>query len=153
MKSYVGELQNSSKERIAHSKDFAYLLEDIDQVKKRKDEKTISLNEKARLKEKDDAVRGPAWQAADRYGAPAVKPLVALLEDPDMETARCARRALGKIVSHAGSDRSGKTSAAIEREKKLAEIEEILGADLETFLASQGTNTNLVRTAAPGEGL
>jgi hypothetical protein len=53
VKPYISELQLFSKERVSHSKDFAYLLEDIEQVKKRKDEKTISLNEKARLQEKE----------------------------------------------------------------------------------------------------
>jgi carboxyl-terminal processing protease len=53
VKPYVSELQSASKERVSHSKDFAYLLEDIEQVKKRKDEKTISLNENTRLKERD----------------------------------------------------------------------------------------------------
>lgn len=53
VKPFLTDLQNASKERVSHSKDFAYLLEDIDQVKKRKDEKTVSLNEKVRLREKD----------------------------------------------------------------------------------------------------
>jgi carboxyl-terminal processing protease len=53
VKPYVSELQSASKERIGHNKDFAYLLEDIEQVKKRKDEKTVSLNEKVRSQEKE----------------------------------------------------------------------------------------------------
>ena len=53
VKQFVSDLQKASKERISHSKDFSYLLEDIDQVKKRQEEKSISLNEKARLEEKD----------------------------------------------------------------------------------------------------
>ena len=48
MKQYVPELEKGSKARVSQSKDFAYLLEDISEVKKRKDEKTISLNEKIR---------------------------------------------------------------------------------------------------------
>jgi len=50
---YLGELQSASKARVDQSKDFAYLIEDIDRVKKRKDQKTVSLNEKARLEERD----------------------------------------------------------------------------------------------------
>jgi carboxyl-terminal processing protease len=53
VKPFVSELQKSSRERISHSKDFAYLMEDIDQVKKRQEEKTVSLNEKARMDEKE----------------------------------------------------------------------------------------------------
>jgi carboxyl-terminal processing protease len=52
VKPYLAELRSASKERISKSKDFAYIMEDIDQTKKRKEEKTISLNEKVRLKEK-----------------------------------------------------------------------------------------------------
>jgi carboxyl-terminal processing protease len=54
VKQYVPELEKASKARIAKSKDFAYLLEDIAEVKKRKDEKTISLNEKVRIAERDE---------------------------------------------------------------------------------------------------
>ncbi len=54
VKPYASELAAASKERVSHSKDFAYLLEDIEQVKKRKDEKTISLNEQVRMKERDE---------------------------------------------------------------------------------------------------
>jgi carboxyl-terminal processing protease len=54
VKPYLSELQTASKVRQSQSKDFAYLLEDIEQVKKRKDEKSISLNEKNRIAERDE---------------------------------------------------------------------------------------------------
>jgi carboxyl-terminal processing protease len=54
VKQYVSELEKASKARVSKSKDFAYVLEDIAEVKKRKDEKTISLNEKIRIKERDE---------------------------------------------------------------------------------------------------
>lgn len=54
VKPFLGELQTASKVRVSQSKDFAYLLEDIEQVKKRKDEKVISLNEKVRLAEREE---------------------------------------------------------------------------------------------------
>jgi carboxyl-terminal processing protease len=53
VKPFLSELQTASKVRVSQSKDFSYLLEDIEQVKKRKDEKTISLSEKVRLAERD----------------------------------------------------------------------------------------------------
>lgn len=55
-----------------------------------------------KIKSTDDAVRGPAWQAAGPLGAPAVKPLAAVMSDPEMEVARAAKRALWKVVRHAG---------------------------------------------------
>ena len=56
----------------------------------------------SKITSKDDAVRGPAWQAAGPIGAPAVKPLAAAMSDSDMEIARAAKRALWKIVRYAG---------------------------------------------------
>ena len=55
-----------------------------------------------KIKNPDDLVRGPAWQRADKFGAAAVKPLAAVMPHPDMETARAAKRALWRIVRHAG---------------------------------------------------
>ena len=54
VKSYLTQLQAGSKARVEQSKDFAYLMEDIEEVKKRKDEKSISLNEQARMAEKEE---------------------------------------------------------------------------------------------------
>jgi HEAT repeat protein len=56
----------------------------------------------ARIKSKDDSIRGPAWQTAGSAGAPAVRPLAGVMMDPDFETARAAKRALYRIVRHAG---------------------------------------------------
>lgn len=54
VKPFLAELRKNSHDRISTNKDFAYLMEDIKQVKKRQEEKTISLNEKVRVKEKED---------------------------------------------------------------------------------------------------
>jgi len=56
----------------------------------------------ANIKSTSDAVRGPAWQGAGPIGAPAVKPLAAVMTDPDFEIARSAKRAIWKIVHYAG---------------------------------------------------
>src|SRR5207244_6134975 len=47
----VPELQKRSKERVAADKDFAYLQEDLETHKKYLADKSVSLNEEARLKE------------------------------------------------------------------------------------------------------
>jgi carboxyl-terminal processing protease len=47
-------LRKKSEDRVAHDKDFAYIREDIEQYKKMQADKTISLNEAERLKEKDE---------------------------------------------------------------------------------------------------
>lgn len=51
------ELLRSSNEHVATNQDFAYIREDIDLFKKQQADKTMSLNERERLKEKaaDDA--------------------------------------------------------------------------------------------------
>jgi carboxyl-terminal processing protease len=54
VKPFLTELQAASKVRVSQSKDFAYLLEDIEDVKKRKEEKTLSLNEKVRIAEREE---------------------------------------------------------------------------------------------------
>jgi carboxyl-terminal processing protease len=53
VKSYVPDLEKNSKARVAKSKDFAYLLEDIAEVKKHQEDKTVSLNESKRIAERD----------------------------------------------------------------------------------------------------
>lgn len=52
---YLGELLRRSNERIATNQDFVYIREDIEQFRKNQAEKTISLNEAKRLKEKEEA--------------------------------------------------------------------------------------------------
>jgi HEAT repeat protein len=66
-----------------------------------------------RLRSKDDAIRGPAWQDAARFGAPAVKPLAEVLRDADFEVARAAKRALWRIVRHAGRPKASAEAAAV----------------------------------------
>ena len=51
---YVPELRKRSNDRISSDRDFAYLREDIELFKKQQADKTISLNEKQRLKEKEE---------------------------------------------------------------------------------------------------
>ncbi len=70
----------------------------------------------ARIKSTDDKVRGPAWQGAGPVGAPAVKPLAAVMTDTDFEISRSAKRALYKIVRHAGRPGAKKEAQAVEKE-------------------------------------
>ncbi len=51
----LAELLKSSTERVEKDKDFAYIREDIELFRKNQDDKTISLNEKERLKEREEA--------------------------------------------------------------------------------------------------
>jgi carboxyl-terminal processing protease len=52
---YLADLRQHSSQRVAASRDFDYVREDIALFKKQQADKSISLNEKIRLKEKDEA--------------------------------------------------------------------------------------------------
>lgn len=52
---YKAKLLKDSEARVAASRDFAYVHEDIEQFKKLQADKSISLNEEQRLKEKSEA--------------------------------------------------------------------------------------------------
>jgi carboxyl-terminal processing protease len=54
VKRYLPELEKRSDTRVAASKDFDYIRQDIEQVKKVMAEKSVSLNESQRLKEKEE---------------------------------------------------------------------------------------------------
>ena len=71
----------------------------------------------AKIKDKDDKVRGAAWQTAGSLGAPALKPLAALMTDKDFEVARAAKHAVWQIVRHAG-----RPGAETEKKAVLAEL-------------------------------
>ena len=69
-----------------------------------------------RIKSPDETVSGAAWQSAGPYGAAAVKPLAALMEDGDFELARKAKRAMYRVVRHAGHPGSASERRAVERQ-------------------------------------
>jgi len=77
----------------------------------------------ARIKSKDDNIRGPTWQTAESAGAPAVRPLAEVMMDHDFETARAAKRALYRIIRHAG-----RPGAKHEAEAVTAELVLVLGS-------------------------
>ncbi len=52
---YLPELLKRSSERVATDTEFGYVREDIEQYKQMQADKTLSLNEKQRLKEKEEA--------------------------------------------------------------------------------------------------
>lgn len=54
VKPYLDQLQKKSTERVARSLDFKYVNEDIEIAKKQMADKSVSLNESRRLKEKEE---------------------------------------------------------------------------------------------------
>ncbi|MGN6554723.1 MAG: carboxy terminal-processing peptidase [Verrucomicrobiota bacterium] len=55
VKPYLSDLLKHSNERVATNQDFAYVREDIEEYRKLQADKTVSLNLKLRLAEKDEA--------------------------------------------------------------------------------------------------
>lgn len=77
VKPYLTELQNKSKSRVAQNQDFAYMLEDIAQVKKRQEDKRVSLNEAVLIKEREEnkkrlEARKKERAKRDASGRPAI---------------------------------------------------------------------------------
>jgi HEAT repeat protein len=70
----------------------------------------------AGIKDASADVRTQAWLNAGPVGAPAVIPLADVMTDDDLEVARAAKRALWKIVRHAGRPRAAKEKRAVEAE-------------------------------------
>ena len=81
----------------------------------------------AKIKDKSDKVRAEAWLSAGEVGAPAVRPLAAVMIDKELEVARAAKRGLWKIVRHAGRPR-----ARDEKRAVAAELIGLLGDDQPT---------------------
>lgn len=77
----------------------------------------------ARLRSEDDRVRGEAWQGAGPHGAAAVRPVAAIMTDPDFQIARAAKRAVWKIVRHCG-----RPGAPAERTAVVTELDAVLAA-------------------------
>ncbi len=77
-----------------------------------------------KLKSKDDKARAEALLRAGEIGAPAVKSLAKLIVDKDIEVSRAGKRALWKIVRHAGRPR-----ARDERNAVVTELTSLLGDD------------------------
>ena len=66
--------------------------------------------------------RTQTWQSAGEVGAPAIKPLAAVMINNDLEVARAAKRALWQIVRYTGRPKANKERRAVE-----TELVELLG--------------------------
>jgi carboxyl-terminal processing protease len=64
--SYLPDLVARSAQRVGKSRDFAYVKEDIDLLKQKLADKSVSLNEAKRMKEKNDLVAQSDARKAER---------------------------------------------------------------------------------------
>jgi len=72
------------------------------------------------LQSSDAGVRSAAWEGAGAVGAAGVEPLADVMTAEDMEVARAAKRALWKIVRHAGRPKATREKNAVA--EKLAAL-------------------------------
>ncbi len=66
----MNELRSASEGRINNDKDYAYIREDINLYKKQQADKTLSLNEKERIKERDEAEARQKAREKERHSRP-----------------------------------------------------------------------------------
>jgi HEAT repeat protein len=79
-----------------------------------KEDETMNLEELVKdIQSNDPQTRTTAWQQAGSIGAPAVKPLVKLYMDKDMEVRRAAKRGLEKIVRTVGTPGAERAKSAV----------------------------------------
>lgn len=76
----LDELRKNSTARMAKDKDFAYILEDIEMVKKQRADKTISLNEPQRIQEKKESETRAEARKQEREARPAATDKVFLVK-------------------------------------------------------------------------
>jgi HEAT repeat protein len=81
----------------------------------------------AKVRNKDDKERAEALLSAGGIGSPAVKPLAKVMADDDVEVMRAGKRALWKIVRHAG-----RPGARDEKKAVVTELVGLLGDDQPT---------------------
>ncbi|KPK43544.1 MAG: hypothetical protein AMJ65_05475 [Phycisphaerae bacterium SG8_4] len=77
-----------------------------------------------RIEDSDAETRTEAWQSAGDVGAPAVQPLALVMTHEDLEVARAAKRAMWKIVRHAGRPGAPNAKTAV-----VGKLYGLLGAD------------------------
>jgi carboxyl-terminal processing protease len=73
---YLAELRKRATERLGADKEFAYVRQDIEQFKKQQADKTLSLNEKQRLKEQDEAEARQKARDKERRARPPTQETV-----------------------------------------------------------------------------
>jgi carboxyl-terminal processing protease len=67
---YLSELRGASQKRLNNDKDYAYIREDIEIYNKRQADKTLSLNEKQRIKENEEDDARQKARKKERHSRP-----------------------------------------------------------------------------------
>jgi carboxyl-terminal processing protease len=116
---YLLELRKRSADRIASDKEFSYVREDIELFKKRQSDKSLSLNEKQQLKEREEIDARLKARDKERRSRPEPKEKVyeltlKLATQPGLPPAVTKTNALAKLSGSRGPAQAGAgTNAAL----------------------------------------
>lgn len=132
---YVARLRDRSANRVAASREFAFVLEDIEELKKRKADPSVSLNEQMRLAEKADRTAREDARKEERKTLDANPPPVfeITLEALDKGEAPKLLSAAGANDAKAQGEGAGVGEAALAA-ATTNDAEEAEGEDEETLL-------------------
>lgn len=115
---YLEELRHRSETRIASAKDFAYVREDMVHVEKAQAEKSASLSEAVRLKEKADADARQKARKQERAARPPTNEKVyeltlKLASQPGLPPPMAKTNTLAAATSSANGEASPPKTAAV----------------------------------------
>lgn len=158
---YLPSLREHSANRVAASREFAFILEDLEEMKKRKADPSVSLNEAKRVAEKADRKTRDEARKKERREIEAVPPLVREItlegidkgEAPKLVTAKEAKDEAGATVaktSDGSTDEEDEVTDEDERrlDPQLRETLNVLGDYLEQWTARGQPLGAEVRAAA-----
>ncbi len=141
---YVNALRERSMNRVASAREYAFILEDIEEMKKRKADPSVSLNEAARLQEKNDRkARDEARKKERKEIEPTPVPIFEVtLESIDKGEApkQVVAKKVDKEAKDAAAGEDGEEEPADEEERLEPQLRETLSIlnDYLDALAAKG---------------
>jgi carboxyl-terminal processing protease len=164
LKPVIGPLQKRHDQRVAHDKDFQFLEQDLAEMRKQAKEKTISLNEAVRRKERDQQEQRAKLREQHLFAQAALPPkddpaAAAAAADPKAKappTAKPNRDVAVRGLPHAddglqGDERTLQSELAAEKAAK--DAKDIVLNEAAHILADEvsllRTDTRMASRAAP----
>lgn len=113
---YLEELRKRSQARVAASQDFAYVREDIERFLKQQADRTLSLNEEERKREKEEMEARRKARQKERLTRQEVQPrtweiTLADVDKPGLPQPVSSAKRVARSREGAGSDPGGETNA------------------------------------------
>jgi carboxyl-terminal processing protease len=123
----LGELAKRSAARVATNAEFAYLREDIARVQKERADKTVSVNEKQQLKDRDELIAQHKLREQERE-----KHKVAAPTEYDLTVAEASQAGLPKAHAATNDESSANSDSLIPvRPNDGDELAEAVGSEAE----------------------